>query len=482
MGSRTMTATLVGPLSRARSAGAALTSVDPTSGERVAVYSQTPTVEVQKRIEAVSAAGRIWQQIPPERRAEHLSSLGDALLGQRDRLAHLMALEIGKPIREGREEVERAAALCRWIAEAGPGILRDRLLIDGGRRQASSWMVHRPLGVVLAVLPWNFPVWQLVRSVVPQLQAGNAVAIKHSERVTGCALELAEIFRQSLPHPVVQLLLLDGPSTLAVIDNPRIAAVSMTGSRQAGAAVAQRAGAAIKKTVLELGGNDAVVVLEDADVERAARLTAAARLRNCGQSCTAPKRCIVVESQRRRFEEALIDAISGIRIGHPLDEATQLGPLASLSQRARVQRQVAESVALGARLIAGGSSPLAERGAFFLPTLLTGVDPEHPAAREEVFGPVLSVLVARDEQDAVRLANHTDYGLGATVYSADVARARRVAEALEVGACSINQPLHSDFRIPFGGVKGSGYGRELGEAGLLELTRQMTLTVAPAYA
>jgi succinate-semialdehyde dehydrogenase/glutarate-semialdehyde dehydrogenase len=394
---------------------------------------------------------------------------------RREHLARLAAVEMGKPVTEGMAEVEKCAWLCDFYAEHGAAMLADEPVATEARE---SFITFQPLGVILAVMPWNFPFWQVLRAGVPLLLAGNALALKHAANVPQCALAIENLFREAgFPEDLARALLTGPEGVAAALAHDAVRGVTLTGSAAAGASVAALAGARLKKCVLELGGSDPYLVLEDADLDLAARVCATARCANAGQVCIAAKRFIVIESVRASFEEKTLEQMRAFMPGDPLHPATTLGPLASARGRDELQRQVDASVAAGARLRLGGE-PVPGPGNYYPPTLLTDVRPGMAAFDEETFGPVAAVVSARDEADAVALANRHGYGLGAAVFTRDLARGRRIArEELEAGACVVNDAVKSDPRLPFGGVKQSGYGRELGLFGLREFVNIKSVVV-----
>jgi succinate-semialdehyde dehydrogenase/glutarate-semialdehyde dehydrogenase len=386
-----------------------------------------------------------------------------------------MALEMGKPLPQGEAEAEKCAWACDYYAEHA-----ERFLADEPRETDASKAFVRfdPIGPVLAIMPWNFPFWQVFRFAAPALMAGNAGLLKHAPNVTRCALEIEAIFREAgFPEGLFRSLILSNEAAAQVIADPRVRAVTLTGSDRAGSQVAGHAGRHLKKTVLELGGSDPFIVLEDADVEQAARTAAEARLLNSGQSCIAAKRFIVVEPVADRFLDAFVPAMRARRMGDPLAPETQIGPQARHDLRANLHRQVEESVRRGARLLLGGSIPEGP-GFFYPPSVLAAVEEGMPAFDEEVFGPVAAVIRVKDEPQAVRVANASRYGLGASVWTAEAVRGERLARELEVGSVFVNGLVKSDPRLPFGGVKLSGYGRELSEYGLKEFVNIKTVWVA----
>jgi succinate-semialdehyde dehydrogenase/glutarate-semialdehyde dehydrogenase len=451
------------------------TSVDPTTDRIIQTYEETPPREVEAILMAADRAQRRWREAPVEERAAVLLRAAERLRTGRDRYAALMAVEMGKPVAQGRGEAEKCAWVCEYFAEHGASFLvPEPVRADAAR----SYVAFPPLGTVLAVMPWNFPFWQVFRFAAPALLAGNAAVLKHASNVSGCALAIGDVFRDAgAPEGLFGVLLIGADRVAAVIDAPEIRAVTLTGSTRAGRSVAAAAGRALKKTVLELGGSDPYVVLEDADLDAAAETCAAARLINGGQSCIAAKRFIVPRPIHAAFVERFRKAMGARRMGSPLDETVDLGPQARRDLRDELHAQVAESVRRGARAVLGGA-PSPGPGAFYPPTVLLDVVPGMPAYHEELFGPVAAVIEAEDEEDAIRIANDTSFGLGAAVFSRDVARAERIAaERIEAGSCFVNASVRSDPRIPFGGVKDSGYGRELSRFGIREFVNVKTVYV-----
>ncbi len=450
-------------------------AINPTTGELLRDYPDTPPDEVPAIIEAAATAQRQWRRVPFAERAAPLQRAAALLRQRRDELAQLAALEMGKPIREGRAEVDKCAWACEFYAAQAAGMLAREAVATDAR---SSFVTFNPLGVVLAVMPWNFPFWQVFRFAAPALMAGNAGLLKHASNVPGCALAIEQVLCDAgLPTALFRSLLVPATAIPAIIAHPGIAAVTLTGSDPAGRAVAACAGAHLKKTVLELGGSDPYVILADADIEHAARVCAAARLINSGQSCIAAKRFVVEKTVLERFSVLLTGHMRAARVGDPLDEATDVGPLARLDLRDELHAQVQGSVAKGARCLLGGEIP-AGAGAFYPPTVLTDVAPGMPAWEEELFGPVAAIIAAEDEIDAVRIANDTRFGLGAAVFTGDVARGERLAaDELDAGSCFVNAAVRSDPRLPFGGIKLSGYGRELSHYGIKEFVNIKTVWI-----
>jgi succinate-semialdehyde dehydrogenase/glutarate-semialdehyde dehydrogenase len=386
-----------------------------------------------------------------------------------------MALEMGKPIVQGEAEVDKCALTCDYYAEHAEAFLAPQPRQTDATK---SYVRFDPLGPVLAVMPWNFPFWQVFRFAAPALMAGNAAILKHASNVPRCALQIEAVFREAgFPRGLFATVLVGSAAVAGLIADPRIVAVTLTGSEHAGRQVAERAGRELKKTVLELGGSDPFIVLADADVAAAARTAADARLVNSGQSCIAAKRFIVVEPVADAFTARFADELRARRLGDPLARDTQVGPQARVDLRDDLHRQVEESVKRGARLVLGGEVP-AGRGAFYPPTLLSAVDKGMPAFDEETFGPVAAVIRAKDEADAIRLANDSDFGLGAALWTQDGTRAEQLAARIEAGAVFVNGLVKSDPRLPFGGVKRSGYGRELSEYGIREFVNIKSVWIA----
>ncbi len=453
---------------------AEIVTVNPATEEEVDRFPVMTSPEVDALIEKVSGSFPHWRRLPIGRRAE-LMHAAAAILGRRvDELAALITAEMGKPLGEARAEVEKCANVCAFYAERAEEFLAD---LPAPSDSAASFIAFEPLGTVLAIMPWNFPLWQAFRFAAPALMAGNTAVLKHASNVTGCALEIESVFREAgFPDSVFRSLVFPGSRAAAVIKDPRVAAVTLTGSDTTGSEVAAAAGATLKKTVLELGGSDAFVVLEDADLEAAAAMAVRSRFQNCGQSCIAAKRFIVVDAVAEEFEEAVVIATRGLRVGDPTQPVTEMGPLARSDLRDELQRQLRNSVGRGARLLTGGRRP-DRPGWFFEPTVLGGCVPGMPAFDEETFGPLAAVARVSGEDEARALANRSPYGLGGNVWTRDIERGVRFARSLETGGVFVNGMTHSDPRLPFGGVKRSGYGRELHSFGIREFVNVKTVWV-----
>ncbi len=451
-------------------------SINPANGQVIAAYDEYTPEQIDAALSEASAAFRNWRKTSYEERARLLQAAAATLRGNKARYASLMTAEMGKPIVESEAEIEKCAWNCEYYAENGERFLSNEEIATNARL---SYVQFDPLGVVLAIMPWNFPFWQVFRFAAPALVAGNTALLKHASNVSGCALAIEEVFRESGFMPgAFRTLLVPGSQAEALIADPRIQAVTLTGSEAAGRQVASAAGRALKKAVLELGGSDPYIVLEDANVEGAASTAARARNINSGQSCIAAKRFIVVDGVAGEFEERFCQAISALRVGDPTDRATQIGPLARGDLRDALQSQVERSVAMGAKVALGGGS-IDGAGYFYNPTVLTHVTPEMPVFREETFGPVAAVIRVRDSEEAIALANSSDYGLGSSLWTGDIERGRQLASQIESGAVFINGMVASDPRLPFGGVKRSGYGRELSSFGIREFVNVKTVWIGP---
>ncbi|MEW6488249.1 MAG: NAD-dependent succinate-semialdehyde dehydrogenase [Thermodesulfobacteriota bacterium] len=452
------------------------TSVNPCTGEPVDSYSAATSDEVERAVGGAREAFRGWRRSDFADRTRCLREAARLLRNRAGEYARLMAVEMGKPVRSGRAEAEKCAWVCDYYAEHGPSQLAPQAVATDASR---SFVSFQPLGVILAIMPWNFPFWQVLRFAAPNLMAGNAALLKHAPNVPGCALALEELFREAgFPEGLFRSLLVPVEHVPGLIEDPRVKGVTLTGSVRAGREVARQAGQALKKTVLELGGSDPYVVLADADVDEAARICVKSRLTNSGQSCIAAKRLIVVEAVRAQFEARVVERMEAVRAGDPLREETELGPLARGDLRDRLHGQVMESTKRGARCLLGGRFPSGP-GFFYPATVLTEVTPGMPAYEEELFGPVAAVLVARDDEEALRMANDTAFGLGAAVFTGSPAAGERLAaEELEAGCCFVNASVRSDPRLPFGGIKQSGYGRELSGFGIREFVNIKSVWVA----
>jgi succinate-semialdehyde dehydrogenase/glutarate-semialdehyde dehydrogenase len=457
----------------------AIESVNPATEETLATYTEFTAAQVEEALAQTAAAFPGWRRTPVSTRSDLMRKAAAYLREHKDRFARLITLEMGKPITQAEGEIEKCAWNCDFYAEAAEGFLAPRPIATNARE---SYVAFEPLGVVLAVMPWNFPFWQLFRFGAPAIMAGNTVALKHASNVPQCALAIEEVFQEAgFPAGVLRTLLVPGSGVESLIGDSRVRAVTLTGSDVTGTQVAAVAGKHLKKAVLELGGSDPFIVLEDADLEAAARVGAFARNQNTGQSCIAAKRFIVADAVADEFERRFAQAVVALRVGDPLEHETQVGPMARPDLRDELERQVRTSVQQGARVVTGGAR-LARRGYFFEPTVLAEVTPRMPAYREETFGPAAALIRVKDQDEALAVANDSSFGLGASLWTQDIERGQRLAREIEAGAVFINGLVASDPRLPFGGVKRSGYGRELGEFGILEFTNIQTVWVGPATA
>jgi succinate-semialdehyde dehydrogenase/glutarate-semialdehyde dehydrogenase len=452
-----------------------LKTINPANGHLIKSYDSDTKQIIEQKIEQTHSALLNWKHTSFDDRAELLNRLADVLQNRKSELATLMAQEMGKPVKQGIIEIEKCSAVCIYYAEYTATFLSDQLIKTDAQK---SFVTFQPIGVVLAIMPWNFPFWQVFRFLAPTLAAGNCGVLKHASNVPGCALVIEEMVKQAgFPEHVFQTLLAGSDEVDAMIENPLIKAVTLTGSTQAGIKVAQKAGSVLKKTVLELGGSDAYIILEDADLELAATTCTDSRLINSGQSCIAAKRFIVVEPIAEQFTKLMLEKMKAKIMGDPLIDETDVGPLARVDLRDELHNQVQISIEAGAQCILGGKVPQGDNS-FYPPTILTHVTKGMPAHDEELFGPVASIIIAKDEADAIRIANDSIFGLGGAVFTNDEERGERIAATqLEAGSCFVNSMVKSDPRLPFGGIKQSGYGRELGIFGIHEFVNIKTVFI-----
>jgi succinate-semialdehyde dehydrogenase/glutarate-semialdehyde dehydrogenase len=453
------------------------TSINPATGATLAEFAELAPAELEACLARAADAVLPWRFAPVDDRVAVVARLADLLDDEKERLGRIMTLEMGKPLRAAVEEAAKCAMACRFYAERGPGFIADELVLDKDHR---SFVAYEPLGVVLAVMPWNFPFWQVVRFLAPALVAGNVGLLKHASNVPQCALELESLVRRAgAPEGVFQTLLVGSAAVAGIIADPRVAAVTLTGSEGAGRSVGAAAGQSLKKAVLELGGSDPFIVMPTADLPLAIETAVKARTINNGQSCIAAKRFIVHRDVAERFLDGFAKGMQALRVGDPLDPATQLGPMATVRLASELEDQVAQSVAMGARLVCGGRRDTPD-SAFFPATVLTDIPTDSPAYKDELFGPVGCVFVARDAADAIRIANDTRFGLGASAWTNDPAEQERFAREIDSGSVIVNDMVVSDPRFPFGGVKSSGHGRELSAIGLREFTNVKTIRIREA--
>jgi succinate-semialdehyde dehydrogenase/glutarate-semialdehyde dehydrogenase len=443
----------------------AFVTIDPTTGRKLRSFKTHTRKDTERILAASEKAFLAWRQRPMAERAKLLHRIAKHLKETSHAYARLITREMGKPYSQAVAEVEKSALTCTYYATHAASFLADEVPPGAAEGVRVSF---EPLGTILAIMPWNFPVWQAIRAIAPNLMAGNAIILKHAPSVTSCALMLEREFLEAgCPKGLFQVLLAEPQAIPRVIQDRRIAAVTLTGSTRAGKSVAAAAGAAMKKGVFELGGSDPYLILADADIKQAAEICANSRLTNSGQSCVCAKRFIVVKSVRAAFEKEFVERMRARKVGQPLEPGIDVGPLARADLRDGLDRQVRQSIAKGATVLLGGKA-IAGPGYFYEPTVLTDVKPGMPAYEEELFGPVASVIVVANEQEAIKVANSTVYGLGSAVFTRSRKTAERVASQIIAGQVFVNDFVKSDPRYPFGGVKDSGYGRELGSFGIRE--------------
>jgi succinate-semialdehyde dehydrogenase/glutarate-semialdehyde dehydrogenase len=454
-----------------------IATVNPATEETIRSFDPFPPERIGQCLDRAVAAYHTHRRTSFRDRAAKMTKAAEILDAECRDLGRLMTLEMGKPIGAAIAEAEKCATACRYYAENAASFLADQYVnMEGGK----SWIAFQPIGVVLAIMPWNFPFWQVFRFAAPALMAGNVGILKHASNVPQCALAIEDVFRRAgFADGAFQTLLVGSEAVEGIIADPRVAAVTLTGSEGAGRSVASAAGKHLKKCVVELGGSDPFIVMPSADLEEAVSTAVTARMINNGQSCIAAKRFIIHESIYDDFIEKFVPRVAAVRVGDPMNEQTQLGPLATGAIRDDLDKQVKASVAAGAQLLTGGAT-IDRRGFYYAPTVIADIPDDAPAAREELFGPVASVFKARDTTDAIRIANGTTFGLGASAWTRDAAEQDRFVAEIESGLLFINGMVASDARLPFGGVKNSGFGRELGEFGIREFVNIKSVRVVEA--
>ena len=452
-----------------------LQSINPATDELLKLYDEMTVEETSAIIKKTHQNFLMWKETSFNQRSIRMKNAAQSLRANNRKYAELMTLEMGKPIKQSYAEVEKCAWVCEYYADTAEKFLQDELIETDASK---SFVTFRPIGVVLAVMPWNFPFWQVFRFAAPGLMAGNGCVLKHSSNVMGCALAIEEIFKEAgFPENLFRSIIISSKNMREVIEHPLIAAVTLTGSVPAGKSVAAAAGGILKKTVLELGGSDPYIILEDADLELAAEACVTSRLLNAGQSCIAAKRFIIHENIYDEFEKLFIEKMKSKKMGNPMDENNHIGPQARKDLRDELHQQVLASIIKGAKLLLGGKIP-EEKGAYYPPTVLSNVKPGMPAYEEELFGPVAALIKAKDETEAFQIANSTIFGLGAAIFTKDKKRGEQLAkEKLDAGCCFVNEFVKSDPRLPFGGIKESGYGRELSHYGIKEFVNIKTVYV-----
>ncbi len=450
-------------------------SINPTTGEIIKIYEPHSDKGVEKIINSVDKTWVHWRTTSFNHRSQLMQNLGSLLKSKRDGLARIMSLEMGKTLKEAKAEIEKCAWVCDYYAENAESFLQNENILTDAQE---SFVCFLPIGTVLAVMPWNFPFWQVFRFLAPTLMAGNTAVLKHASNVPGCAMAIEELVHEAgFPENVFRTLLIGSNAVEQVIKHPAVKAVTLTGSTPAGKAVATTAGSVLKKCVLELGGSDPYIILEDANLEEAAKICTTAKLLNAGQSCIGAKRFIVVRSVYSRFLEYFTHEMNKAVFGDPFEAETTIGPMAREDLRNELHQQVVDSVKKGAEIIIGGEIPHI-KGAFYPPTILENVKPGMPAYDDELFGPVASVICVDDSDEAIKVGNDTVYGLGAAIFTGNIKKGSRIAEMkLDAGCCFVNDFVKSDPRLPFGGIKESGFGRELSSFGIREFVNIKTVVV-----
>jgi len=452
-----------------------ITTINPSTSESIKSYEETSPEQIEQLIDQLHLSFQSWRKTGFTERAVMMKNAAEILRKRSGEFAKLMALEMGKPLTAGKAEAEKCAWVCDYYADNAEKFLKQEIIETDASK---SYVTFQPLGVVLAIMPWNFPFWQVFRFAAPGLMAGNVGMLKHASNVPGCALAIESVFQEAaFPEDVFRTIIAQSSQIDAVIENPLVKAVTLTGSIPAGKAVGKKAGEMLKKTVMELGGSDPYVVLEDAPLEETVTTCVNSRLINSGQSCIAAKRFIVVEAIRENFEKLYVEQMLNKKMGDPFEDGVDIGPQARVDLRDELHQQVDESIRKGARCLVGGDVP-GGKGAFYPPTVLTDVSKGMPAYDEELFGPVAAIIPVGDEEEALWVANDSVFGLGAAIFTSDVEKGERIAaEELEAGACFVNTFVKSDPRLPFGGIKESGYGRELSHYGIKEFVNIKTVYV-----
>jgi len=446
-------------------------SINPFNGIEVDTHKAHTDIELSKILDNAGEAFKSWSRVPLNNRCELLRKAAQVLRDNTEKYARMITLEMGKPISESRGEINKCVWVCDYYADKAGEFLKDEIIETDAQK---SFVRHDPIGCVLAIMPWNFPFWQVFRFAAPTLVAGNTGLLKHSSNVFGCSKQIEEVFiKAGFPENVFQNLIIHHDKTETIMSHKAVQAVSLTGSERAGSSVAAIAGRYIKRSLLELGGSNSFIVWKDADLEKAVKTSLTARMLNCGQSCIAAKRFILVEGIYDEFVSKFTDAVCKLKPGDPMDESTQIGPLARIDLADELQNQVKKSIELGAELLSGGK----QNGAYHDPTVLGNVKPGMPAFDEETFGPLAAMIKAEDEEDAFRLSELSPFGLGVTVCTANIDKAVSMADRVSDGAYFVNELVKSDPRLPFGGTKISGYGRELSKDGIMEFVNRKTVYV-----
>lgn len=451
---------------------------NPATEAIVAQYPYFTLEQINHKIEQSEKAWKEWKNSSWETRRECVKKLAASLRSHISECAKLITLEMGKPITQAEQEIEKCATLCDYYAEHAENLLKPRLIThEKEDYNQKSYIVYDPLGIIYGIMPWNFPFWQVMRFAIPSIMAGNTALLKHSPNVTGCSLEIEKLFKNSFPEHVFTSLVMQVEHSEHVVNHRAVAAISVTGSDKTGRIVSAQAGQALKKTVLELGGSDPYIVLEDADIEKTAKTIVAGRISNAGQSCVAPKRILAVDAIREALQAHVTALMKDYSWGNPADKLVKLGPLARKDLRDHLHKQIVDTVVQGAGVECGGFMPEG-MGYFYPPTVLVDVPKDTPAYDEELFGPVLSFIPVKDEAEAIKIANGTRFGLSSAIFTKDIKRAEKIARQLMAGGVFINKCTVSDPRMPFGGIKDSGHGRELNGDGIHEFTNIKTIVIA----
>lgn len=448
--------------------------INPSTEEVLKAYSQTDYAKVLPRIKLANQQFKKWSSLEMSDRLRYIRNMANILREQSDKLATIASLEMGKPLKEAKAEVEKCAWLCDYFAQNSEEFLKDDIIQTDAKK---SYATFQPLGVILGIMPWNFPYWQVFRFVIPAMCAGNVCLVKHASNVPQCLSAIDSLFTSAgLPLGTFTPLLIDSKTTEKIISSELVQAVSLTGSLQAGKEIGEIAGRNIKKIVLELGGSDPFIVLDNVDIQLVSSNAVKSRLINSGQSCIAAKRFIVVNKHIKEFQRILVNQVNSMYVGDALDKKTDVGPLAKKSILDNLDKQVKDAVKKGASLLCGGYHPN-KKGYYYMPTVLANVTSKMRVYKEEVFGPVFAIIPVKDEAQAIEVANDSLYGLGASIWCKNIKKAESIAAKLEVGSVFINDIVHSDARLPFGGIKQSGYGRELGSYGIKEFVNIKTISI-----
>ncbi|WP_297334099.1 NAD-dependent succinate-semialdehyde dehydrogenase [Flavobacterium sp.] len=453
----------------------AIQTVNPYTNIPGKEFDELTEEQIEAKISTADKAYADWRDTPVKERCAILAKVAQLLQDKKDKLAKLITEEMGKLISESRDEIDISSAIYKYYADNAESFLQDRQLeVEKG----SAYIKYTPIGIILGVEPWNYPFYQVARLAAPNIAAGNVIMIKHASIVPQCAQAIEDIFKEAgAPEGVYTNLFVSGKNIGRLADDKRIKGLSLTGSEEAGASLAEAAGKNLKKSVLELGGSDPFIVLDDADLDHAVKMAFAGRMKNMGQSCTAAKRMIVDEKIADEFTEKLAEKVRNMRVGDPSEEDTEIGPLSSEDAAKKLHEQITETIEQGAKVLLGGKR-MDRAGAFIEPAILTDIKPGMTAYHEELFGPVISIFKVKGEEEAVKLANDSDFGLGGSVYSKNIARAERVADQIETGMVFINEPTSSSPELPFGGIKRSGYGRELSDLGIHEFVNKKLIRIS----